>query len=340
MPMALPMTPPIQWAGRLCVAALLLLRPAPVSTAAEATAVSSGEAVEELRLETSDGIRIAAWYYPAPEAAKAAPTVILIHDVEGSHKTVDHLARSLQQAGCAVVAPDLRGHGGSGSRPASPVGGGSRSDAVEPRLLKKVDLESMAAATGGRVRDQSGLRGEIEAVRNWIKQKSDGGAVDIDRLCVVGCGLGGTLASMWTAADWNWPPTTAGPQGQQVRALVVISPVWATKGISMSVPLTNEGLQRVIPIMVVAGKSDRDAVRLFDQLKRFRPDEWFQQRAALSPEKATEKAKDLEDPAEGTAFFIQIDTSLTADKLANDPALNVADQIKTFLALALARKRE
>jgi hypothetical protein len=90
----------------------------------------------------------------------------------------------------------------------------------------------------------------------------------------------------------------------------------------------------------VAGKSDRDAIRLFDQIKRFRPDGWFQQRAALSPDKATEKAKNLEDPADGTAFFIQIDTSLTADKLANDPALNVADQIKTFFALALSRKRE
>jgi len=337
--MALSMTLSMRWRSLLCAAALMLPA-ASVSWAADIADAATGQAVEELRLETSDGIRIAAWYYPAPEAAKAAPTVILIHDLEGSHKTVDHLARSLQLAGCAVVAPDLRGHGGSGSRPSSPTVSGSKGDALEPRLLKKNDLESMAAATGGRVRDQSGLRGEIEAVRNWIKQKSDGGAVDIDRLCVVGCGLGGTLASMWTAADWNWPPTTAGPQGQQVRALVVISPVWATKGISMSVPLTSEGIQHVIPIMVVAGKSDRDAVRLFDQLKRFRPDQWFQQRAALSPEKATEKARGLEDPADGTAFFIQIDTSLTADKLANDPALNVADQIKTFFALALARKRD
>jgi hypothetical protein len=216
------------------------------------------------------------------------------------------------------------------------AGSGGKGDAIEPRLLKKIDLESMAAATGGRLRDQSAMRGEIEAVRSWIKQKSDGGTLDIDRLCVVGCGLGGTLASMWTAADWNWPPTTTGPQGQQVRALALISPVWATKGISMSVPLTSDAIQHAIPVMVVAGKGDRDAIRLFDQLKRFRPSEWFQQRAGMP----AEKAKDLEDPADGTAFFIQIDTTLTADKLANDPALHVADQIKTFFALALARKPE
>ena len=326
----------MRWCGRLCVAALLVLPAAPACQAAEAAAPTTGEAVEELRLETSDGIRIAAWYYPAPADTKAVATVILVHDLEGSHKTVDALARNLQRAGCAVVAPDLRCHGGSGSRSAAQAGSGGRSDAVEPRMLKKIDLESMAAATGGRLRDQSAMRGEIEAVRSWIKQKSDGGVLDIDRLCVVGCGLGGTLASMWTAADWNWPPTTAGPQGQQVRALALISPVWATKGVSMSVPLTSDAIQHAIPLLVVAGKGDRDAIRLFDQLKRFRPGKWFQQRAGLP----AEKAKDLEEPADGTAFFIQIDTTLTADKLANDSDLKVADQIKTFFALALARKPE
>ena len=334
------MVPPVtcsaQWSGRLCAAALLLLASAPKSLAADAAAVVPEQAVEELRLETSDGIRIAAWYYPVPDDAKAAATVILVHDMEGSHKTVDTLARSLQRSGCAVVAPDLRCHGGSGGRPTALNGSGTKGDAADPRLLKKIDLESMASATGGRLRDQSAMRGEIEAVRNWIKQKSDAGALDIDQLCVVGCGLGATLASMWTAADWNWPPTTTGPQGRQVRALALISPVWATKGISMSVPLTSEALQRRIPILVLAGKGDRDAVRLFDQLKRFRPAEWFQQRDGS----ASDKAKDLEDPARGTAFFIQLDTSLTADKLANDPSLNVADQIKTFFALALARQPE
>jgi len=333
--MPLPMTLSMRWCGRVCVATLLLLS-APENRAAEVAAAPTGQTVEELQLETSDGIRIAAWYYPVPDDAKAVATVILVHDLEGSHKTVDNLARNLQRAGCAVVAPDLRCHGGSGSRPAALTGSGGKGDAADPRLLKKIDLESIAAATGGRLRDQSALRGEIEAVRNWVKQKSESGTLDIDRLCVVGCGLGATLASMWTAADWNWPPTTTGPQGQQVRALALISPVWATKGISMSLPLTSDAIQHKIPILVMAGKGDRDASRLFDQLKRFRPNEWFQQRSGQAPD----KAKDLEDPADGTAFFIQTDTSLTADKLANDPSLNVADQIKTFLALALARKPE
>lgn len=323
---------------RPCASILLLLSLAsPESRAADATAVTPDQSPEELRLETSDGIRIAAWYYPVADKAKPVATVIVVHDLEGSHKTVDNLARNLQRSGCAVVAPDLRGHGGSAFRPATAAVMIGKADTPDARMLKKADLEAIAAATGGRVRDQSALRGEIEAVRNWIKQKSEAGSLDIDRLCVVGCGLGATLASMWTATDWSWPPTTGGPQGQQVRALALVSPVWATKGVSMSVPLSSEALQHRIPILILAGKGDRDATRLFDHLKRFRPNSWFQQRVA---EQQPEKAKDLADAADGTAFLIQSDTSLTGDKLANDPALNVADQIKTFFALALARRSE
>jgi len=320
---------PVKVLGRFCLAAPLLLASATEIRAAEATAVTPRQSVEELQLETSDGIRIAAWYYPAAEDAKADATVILVHDLDGSHETVDTLARSLQVAGYAVVAPDLRGHGESGLRP-----DGVRADAGDSRLLKKADLESIAAATGGSHRGQAALRGEIEAVRNWIKQKSETGELDIDRLCVVGCGLGATLASMWTAADWNWPPTTSGPQGQQVRALALISPVWASKGISMSLPLKSDAIQHKVPIMVLAGKSDRDAIRLFDQLKRYRPDAWFQHRVEQSPE----KARGVETANDGTVFFIQTNTILKGDDLANDPASNAADRIKTFVGIALARK--
>lgn len=324
---------PVQVLGRLCLTAPLLLASAPDSRAAEVATVETVHTVEELRLETSDGIRIAAWYYPAAEDATTNATVILIHDLEGSHATVENLARSLQRAGHAVVAPDLRGHGASGLRSGA---GGARGETADPRLLKKADLEAIAAATGGSHRGQATLRGEIEAVRGWIKQKSEAGSLTIDRLCVVGCGLGATLASMWSAADWNWPPTTSGPQGRQVRALALISPVWATKGVSMSLPLKSDAIQHSVPIMVLAGKGDRDAIRLFDQLKRFRPNAWFQQRI----EQPAAKARNPVAATDATVFFIETETSLKGDDLANDPALNVSGKIKVFIDLALAHTPE
>ena len=89
------------WAACLAALPCRATQGADAATAAEA-------AVERLDLETTDGVRIAAWHYPAPAGEKAVATVILVHDIEGSHNTVDHLARSLQRAGCTVVAPDLR----------------------------------------------------------------------------------------------------------------------------------------------------------------------------------------------------------------------------------------
>jgi pimeloyl-ACP methyl ester carboxylesterase len=226
------------------------------------------------------------------------------------------------------VAPDLRGHGSGSQR-----SGEAAADAHQ--LLRKADFEAMAASDG-RVRDDpaSSHRGEIEAVRGWIKKQADAGKLDIDRLCVVGSGLGATLAAVWTAADWNWPPTTAGPQGQQVKALVLVSPAMARRGLSMTGPLASEAIRFSVPVMVLAGTSDREASRVFDQLKRFRPKEWFQQRDGQPPE----KARDLDDPGDATAFLIQCNTTLSGDKLATDTTVNVADKVKTFLGLMLDKK--
>jgi dienelactone hydrolase len=311
-------------------AVLIVAAATPCPGARAADTATADTPATRLDLETSDGMRIAAWHYPVTGGTKSVATVILIHDIEGSHNTVDFLAHSLQRAGCTVVAPDLRSHGASVAR--GDAAGGK--PAGDPRTLKKSDLETMAAAAGGRLREQSAVRGDIEAVRTWIKRNSDGDAIDIDRLCVVGSGLGATLAAMWTVADWNWPPTTTGPQGQQVRALALISPVWATKGVSISTPLATEPFKRGVPLMVFAGTKDKDAVRLFDQLKRMRPREWLEQRAGQPPAKAPQ----VEELADASVFFVQFDTSLSADKLVEDPVINAGEQLKAFFQLALARK--
>lgn len=316
------------------VAAVVIpLAVAPVTARAEDGPLP---AAQEQLLETSDGVRFATWYYPSAAESGPAAVIILIHDVGGSHKTLGDLARSLQRAGYAVVAPDLRGHGSSPLRTAE--SGATRGDQAESHhLLRKADFEAIAASRG-RVRDDpaSSDRGEIEAVRAWIKRQSDAGKLDIDRLCVVGSGLGATLAAMWTAADWNWPPTTGGPQGQQVRALVLVSPAMAKRGLSMTGPLASESIRVAVPVLVLAGQGDREASRLFDQFKRFRPKEWFLLRDGQSPE----TAKDLKAPGDATAFFIQCNTTLSSDKLAADTTINAAEKIRTFLSLALARKRE
>ena len=54
-------------------------------------------------LETSDGVPLELVYYPPK--GKALATVILVHDLNGSEKTLQRLAIGLQENGCAVAGP-------------------------------------------------------------------------------------------------------------------------------------------------------------------------------------------------------------------------------------------
>jgi len=300
--------------------------PAAAAPAAEKAELPKAERLE---LQTTDGVELSAWYYAVGEDEKPRGTVLLVHDLEGSHKTVEPLAKGLQQLGYAVVAPDLRGHGASTTM----TRGGEAADEIDAKSLRKNDLLAIAAAAGGRVREQAAMRGDLEAVRGWIKRKSDAGELDIDRLCVVGCGAGGSLATLWTVADYAWPPTTSGAQGRQVRAVALISPAWTFKGVSIQPAVKSDPLRKELPIMIIAGKNDRDAGRLVDQFKGQRPKEWFIQQ----PGKKPETADGLENPTDASLFSVQLDTTLSADKLAGDRSANAAGIIATFLGLVLDR---
>jgi alpha-beta hydrolase superfamily lysophospholipase len=300
----------------------------PAAPPAAGGAAAKAQQPEELLLDTSDGLELHAWYYPPllEEDEKPTATVILLHDLEGSHRSVEPLAVALQAAGCGVVAPDLRGHGASTAK------GG---DSLDVRGLKKADFELMAATRGGQIREQSAIRGDVEAVRNWIRRKADEGEVDMRRLFVVGAGLGATVALAWTAEDASWPDGTKGPQGRQVRGVVLVSPAWTTRGFTINGPLANNVVKQEIPLMIVAGRSDRDSLKVFDQLKRQRPTDWFQQRS----DKTTDKATKLEDPTKASLFFIELDSTRTADALAGDRTLNPGTVIEKFIRMALDRPR-
>jgi pimeloyl-ACP methyl ester carboxylesterase len=302
-----------------------------MAQAAKAAAKASGDtAPSQVRLQTSDGVDLAVWYYPAPKESGVQATVILIHDVgAGSHASLEKLAIALQRGGCAVVCPDLRGHGDSLSRADGDSTAAARPAAIKADLLRRADLEVIAAARGGTKRDQALIRGDIETVRDFLVEKAAEGEVDLDRLCVVGSGVGGTLASLWTAADWAWPPLASGPQGRQVRAVAVINPIWAYKGLSLSPALAAEPLKTTIPVMILAGGSERDAAKLAEQMKRFRPRGWFEQRLGEEPA----KAKSLASSADASSFFIQVDSPLSADKLATEP--ETADRLLKFFGLSL-----
>jgi dienelactone hydrolase len=274
--------------------------------------------IERVReLKTSDGVRLEMAYYPPK--GKAIATVILVHDLNGSEKSVRRLAAGLQEAGCAVAVPDLRGHGNSKSE----------GHDVSKKKLTVNQIRMIPASGGGRIRNFAAIKGDLETVRNWLQQKESEGDIDLDRLCIIGSGLGGTLAATWAVADWNWLPNTQGPQGQQVKAIILISPVWADQGISMTNALgarTRDGrdikpLLEDLPVMIIAGIKDRQSGQLFKRLKGARPMSWSQESADGTKQQSKRKPLPSQNKT-GSLVFEEIKSPLRADKLASLPSGN------------------
>ena len=287
---------------------------------------------EELSLTTSDGVAIAAWYYPVADEGKPKATVIVIHDLDGSHETIAPLSIGLQREGYAVVAPDLRGHGASTER----VGGAGRGGTIDGGSLRKPDLLAIAASGGGRIREQATARGDIEAIHGWIKKQSDSGMLDADRVCVVGSGAGGTLGALWTVADAEWPPTTSGPQGRTVRAIALVSPALSAKGgVSIQPAIKSDVFRRTLPILLMAGNNDPDAKKLTDQLKGVRPKEWL----VRGPGQKRDQAEGVEKPADASIFCMHADSPLSGDTLASDATARAGTIIAQFFDIALERRR-
>jgi len=287
--------------------------PAQTAPAAAGDEAATAAAGERLKLTTSDDVALAAWFYPAAESEEEAgpgddakvPVVILLHDLDGSHESVEPLAQALRSAGMAVVAPDLRGHGAT----KVPEGKGAN----DSKSLKKPDFERMVVTSVGRVREQAANRGDIETLRNWIRDNADKHRLDPEKLIVVGSGVGAAVGAQWTVLDANWPDLASGPQGRHVRGLVLVSPAWTTRGFTISPALAAEPVRKTLPVLVIGGTPDSDAVKIYDQLKRQRPDSWSEKRTG---QPAPTQAAKLGADDRPSLYLRQFDTALSGDRLA------------------------
>jgi alpha-beta hydrolase superfamily lysophospholipase len=76
----------------------------------ESTFQFSWAALESLRLRTSDGLEIGAWFLAGRDEG---PSVILLHGYGGCRKDSISLAKMLAQEGCSILVITLRAHGDS-----------------------------------------------------------------------------------------------------------------------------------------------------------------------------------------------------------------------------------
>jgi pimeloyl-ACP methyl ester carboxylesterase len=262
---------------------------------------------QTLELRTSDGLTIAGTYYPPMPEVDRLAAILLIHDLGGSHATVEPLARLLQRAGCDVLAPDLRGHGGSPFPPTRPGGD------PETRSLRKPDFDRIIAASPvQQVREQATIRGDIEAGLLALLDRS---GPERPPVCVVGSGIGGTLAALWTISDWEWRRLTTGQQGQYVKGLVLVSPVWADKGLNIKPALDRVPVRDSLPVLILAGDGDKDATRVFNQFERLRPGK------SMAIDLAAGEKPDPNAVKQNSVFFFRFGSPLRADKLASETSL-------------------
>jgi pimeloyl-ACP methyl ester carboxylesterase len=165
---------------------------------------------------------------------------------------------------------------------------------------------------------------DMEAVRRWLVGKNDEGTFNLNKLCLVGAGMGANVAANWAAQDWAAPPLAVVKQGQDVKALVLISPRWTFRGLTMQAPMQQQALKQNAAWLILSGAEDADVAndtrRLYAQLVRFHP----------------------EGKVAGATGLRSIawPTSLQGGKLLAQNGNSISEQITTFLTLHVASQEQ
>ena len=289
------------------------LSPAHAQSSARAARVA---APEEVVLTTKDNVRLGATYYPSSLGREAVP-IVLLHDYKEGRTVFNQLAKALQSPADprldshAVLTVDLRGHGSSTSM-VDPSSG--RTVTIDPAKFRPVDYEDMVLI-------------DMEAVRKFLVEKNDQQELNLNKLCLMGTGMGANVATIWAAVDWDAPPLAQRKQGQDVKALVLVSPIWRQKGLSLVRALKQPDVIEKLSIMIVYGSEDsqaqRDAQTVFKNFERYHP------------EPPIERVRELKD-----LFVYPLPTTLQGSKLLVDPRFKMLARIDDFLKTRLTDQKE
>ncbi len=275
--------------------------PAAFGQAADATKVP---APVDVTIDTKDGVRLVATYL-ASVKGKDAPTIICLHMFKGNRRDMLALGTRLQKEGCAVILPDLRGHGES-------------TTVILNGVEKKFDAATMPPAQFPNMVTQ-----DMEAVKKFLIGENNAGKLNIERLGIVAAEMSVQIAVKWTVMDWAWPVLPTLKQGQDVKAIVMLSPTMSFKTLNMSqeVQSPQSPIREKISLLLICGAEDRasltDSRRIQQMLARFRP----------TPEKIEDKTLFIDDTFK---------TKLVGTKLLGEASLGVDELIAQFVELRLA----
>ncbi len=291
----------------MALAALLVigLEASPNVAQGQDTAKAEEEIPEpqDLVLTTGDRVELAVTYYPPRKPGKDVVPVVLLHQFKGSRRDYVELAKILQNAGHAVILPDLRGHG----RSTSMVGSTQR---IEADRLTLPQLQRM-------------VLDDMEHVNRFLWERNNAGDFNVNKLCIVGAEMGASVALLYAARDWDIRPYGTMQLGQFVKGLVLISPEWSFKGLTLQPAMRHPGVRSDISVLVVSGgrnpASVREAKRIYDMFKPHHPEP--------APNRVAED-KDL--------FYAELDTALQGTNMLGQN-LKLEQFIAQFINLRLVQ---
>ncbi len=233
-------------------------------------------------LKAKDGVQLNAFFFPS-DKGKEAISVLLVHEWKGQASPYGPLVIALRDAGCAVLVPDYRGHGGSKEY----INARGKEDTFNIAQMNTRDVESIISL-------------DLEKAKAFLKEENDEENLNLNALVVIGVREGCVMAAHWTERDWNFPSVGRMKQGQDVKCLVLISPEKQIKGIAIDPPLSNANLIQ-LPMMIVAGKSSPEAAEAERVAKR------------------VESAKKRIGKGVASGFeLLMVDTPLSGPSLVND----------------------
>ncbi len=244
-------------------------------------------------LTTADGVAIRTMYFPSDKGKEAVP-VILMHEWQGQASPYAGLVKALWDAGCAVVVPEFRGHGGSKEQEVA-----GRKREFDVSRMGKADVMSM-------------ITGDLEAVKKFLVEENNAQRLNLNALTLVGVREGAILAAHWAVRDLNFPSVGALKQGQDVKAMVLISPERVIKGLALD-ETANDRLFVQLPFQIVIGKTSRQA----SETDRFQ-----KKLEGLKRRLARGEVKDLQ--------YVELPTSLDGPSLINDVP-GVIEKVKAFI---------
>lgn len=255
---------------------------------------------------TQDGVVLKGTYYEGLAGKDTVP-IVLLHMWGGNRGDWREIPELLQKQGHGVLALDLRGHGDS----TTVVG--------QTQLL---DYRKMPPKQYVRMYED-----DMETVKTWLLSENNAGRVNIEKMCVIGAEMGAVVAVNWAARDWSWPVLPGGKQGQDVKALILISPEWNFKGITINQSINAPALLKIISTQIVVGEKDAEALSASKRIHQL-----------LAGQRQTEFKEPAEQVKLQDLFLDKYQTSLQGTKMLTVKNLGMETRMQKFLKLRLVDK--